>query len=126
MVAAEKPTPVPPRARLPGRPLDIAEANWSEAVRREATVRVLAASGANSRSVVDAAAASLGISPALFRHRHLPAERLIITLANAIDTASDQDRDIVLPELSTAPTVPAPVNPATPSRTGRARRSRGV
>ena len=62
----------------------------------------------------------------IFRHRHLPAERLIITLANAIDTASDQDRDIVLPELSTAPTVPAPVNPAMPSRTGRARRSRGV
>ena len=85
MVAAEKPTPVPPRARLPGRPLDIAEANWSEAVRREATVRVLAASGANSRSVVDAAAASLGISPAqVYRlitrfRRHPVTSSLVVT-----------------------------------------------
>jgi hypothetical protein len=225
MVAAVKPTPDPSRARSPGRPLDIPEADWSEAVRREATVRVLAASGVNSRSVVHAAAASLGISPAqvyrliarfrrhpvtsslvvtkpgpkkgvrllageielrieaaidtvfkqrerptleklrrdirkdcdaaglkapsckavqpqgdwlpellrnryirlwIFRHRHLAPERLIATLANALDTARDQHRDIVLPELSAAPIVPAPpVKPLTRGRPPPRRRSRG-
>ena len=56
-MAARKPTP-----RLPKRPLDIPEDDWSEAVRREAAVRPLVAAGSNSRPVLDAAAAVLGIS----------------------------------------------------------------
>ena len=64
MVAGVKPTHDPSRAPSPGRPLDIPEADWSEAVRREATVRALAAADVNSRSAVHAAAASLGLSPA--------------------------------------------------------------
>ena len=63
MVAGVKPTHDPSRAPSPGRPLDIPEADWSEAVRREATVRALAAADVNSRSAVHAAAASLGLSP---------------------------------------------------------------
>jgi putative transposase len=71
MVADAKPMPDPARARSPparawspGRPLDITEADWSEAVRREATVRALATMGVNSQSAVHAAAASLGLSTA--------------------------------------------------------------
>jgi putative transposase len=71
MVAGAKPMPnsararsPPARARSPGRPLDIPEADWSEAVRREATVRALATAGVNSQSTVHAAAASLGLSTA--------------------------------------------------------------
>jgi hypothetical protein len=63
MVAGVKPTRDPSRAQSPGRPLDIPEADWSEAVRREATVRALTAADVNSRSAVHAAAASLGLSP---------------------------------------------------------------
>ena len=54
----------PSQARSPGRPLDITEADWSEAVRREVVVRALAAAGANSRFAFRAAAASLGLSTA--------------------------------------------------------------
>jgi putative transposase len=42
--------------------MDVPEAGWSEAVRREALVRALAAAGVNSRSVIHAAAADLGLS----------------------------------------------------------------
>jgi hypothetical protein len=62
----------------------------------------------------------------IFRHQHLAAERLITTLANAVDTARDQHRDIVLPELSVEPVVPTP--PVTPLSRGRPpphRRPRG-
>ena len=54
-MAAAKPTP-------PERPMDVSEAGWSEAVRREVLVRALAAAGVNSRSVIHAAAADLGLS----------------------------------------------------------------
>ena len=64
MVAGTKPMPDSARARSPGCPLDIPEADWSEAVRREATVRPLATAGVNSQSAVHAAAASLGLSTA--------------------------------------------------------------
>jgi putative transposase len=64
MVAGTKPMPDSARAWSPGRPLDVPEADWSEAVRREATVRPLATAGANSQSAVHAAAASLGLSTA--------------------------------------------------------------
>jgi putative transposase len=56
-MAATKPMP-----KRPERPLDVAEDDWSEAVRREAAVRPLAAAGIKSRPVLDAAAADLGIS----------------------------------------------------------------
>jgi putative transposase len=42
--------------------MDVSEAGWSEAVRREVLVRALAAAGVNSRSVIYAAAADLGLS----------------------------------------------------------------
>jgi hypothetical protein len=58
MVAGAKPTSDPARAWW--RPLDIPEADWSDAVRREATVRALATVGVISRSAVHATAASLG------------------------------------------------------------------
>ena len=64
MVAGTKPMPDSARAWSPGRPLDVPEADWSEAVRREATVRPLATAGVNSQSAVHAAAASLGLSTA--------------------------------------------------------------
>jgi putative transposase len=64
MGAGVKPRPGSPRARTAGRPLDIPEADWSEAVRREATVRALAAAGVNNRLVIDAAAADLGLGRA--------------------------------------------------------------
>jgi putative transposase len=46
------------------RPLDVSEADWSEAVRREEQVRPLAAAATNCRAVVTAAAATLGLSTA--------------------------------------------------------------
>jgi hypothetical protein len=63
----------------------------------------------------------------LFRHRHLAPERLITTLANALDTARDQHRDIVLPELSAEPIEPPPppLKPLTRGRPSPPRRSRG-
>jgi hypothetical protein len=70
-VAGAKPTPDPSRVRSPPvpagsprSPLDIPEADWSEAVRWEATVPTLAASGVNDRPVIHSAAASLGLSTA--------------------------------------------------------------
>lgn len=49
----------------------------------------------------------------IFRHRHRGANYLITTLADAIDTARDLNRDIVLPEVSAEPIVsPPPVKPA--------------
>src|SRR5277367_6578128 len=57
MVAAMKP-------RLPARPLDVPEGDWSEAVRREAVVRSLAVFGTGCRATVKAAADALGLSPA--------------------------------------------------------------
>jgi hypothetical protein len=47
-----------PAPRLPKRPLDIPEDDWSEAVRREAAVRPLVAAGVKSRPVLNAAAAA--------------------------------------------------------------------
>src|SRR5208283_4730159 len=44
------------------RPLDVPEDDWSEAVRREAVVRALAAANVNSRPVLHAAATALGLS----------------------------------------------------------------
>jgi hypothetical protein len=44
------------------RPLDVPEDDWSEAVRREAVVRALASANVNSRTVLRAAAAALGLS----------------------------------------------------------------
>jgi hypothetical protein len=62
----------------------------------------------------------------IFRHRHLAPERLITTLADALDIARDQHRDIVLPELSAAPIVLAPaVTRLTRGRPPPHRRSRG-
>ena len=52
------------KSRTLGRPLGIPEDEWSEAVRREATVRSLAATGTNSRVFVKAAADALGLSTA--------------------------------------------------------------
>jgi putative transposase len=77
MGAGVKPRPGSPRARSAGRPLDIPEADWTEAVRREATVRALAAAGVNNRLVIDAAAADLGLGRAqvyrlIARFRQLP------------------------------------------------------
>jgi hypothetical protein len=75
MVAAVKPTPGSSRARRAGRPLDIPEADWAEAVRREAAVRALATAGVNSRLVIHAAAADLGLSrPSADFPRAMPAE----------------------------------------------------
>ena len=63
----------------------------------------------------------------IYRYRHLTAERLITTLAIAVDTARDRQRDIVLPELSVEPIVPAPpVKLATRDRPPPHRRSRGA
>jgi hypothetical protein len=63
----------------------------------------------------------------IFRHRHLAAARLISTLADAVDTARDQDRDIVLPELSAAPLASTPpIKPAAQGRQRRNHRARGV
>jgi hypothetical protein len=57
----------------------------------------------------------------------LAAERLTTTLAIAVDTAGDRHRDIVLPELSVEPTVPAPpVKLATWDRPPPHRRFRGA
>ena len=50
------------KPKLPERLQDVPEDDWSEAVRREATVRPLAAAGVKSRLVLHAAAAALGIS----------------------------------------------------------------
>jgi hypothetical protein len=62
----------------------------------------------------------------IFRHRHLPAEHLITTLADAVDTARSKDRGIVLPELvAEAMPPPPPVKPTMQSRPERARRPRG-
>jgi hypothetical protein len=48
----------------------------------------------------------------IFRHRHLAAQKLIGTLAHAIDAARGQAHDIVLPELPAAPVASvAPVKP---------------
>jgi hypothetical protein len=59
-------------------------------------------------------------------HQHLAVERLITTLANTVDTARDQHRDIVLAELSVKPIEPAPpVKLATRDRPLPHRRSRG-
>jgi hypothetical protein len=63
----------------------------------------------------------------IFRHRHLAAAQLISTLADAIDTARAQDRDIMLPELSAAPLVSTPpIKPAAQGRQRRNHRARGV
>jgi hypothetical protein len=62
----------------------------------------------------------------ILHHRYLAPERLITPLANALDTARDRHRDIVLAELSAAPIVPAPpVKPLTRGRPPPHRRSRG-
>jgi hypothetical protein len=44
----------------------------------------------------------------IFRHRHWPAKQLIAMLVEAVDTARDRDRGIVLPELPAQPIVPGP------------------
>jgi hypothetical protein len=62
----------------------------------------------------------------MFRHRHLAAQKLISTLADAIDAARGQAHDIVLPELSAAPIASvALVKLATRRRLPPPRRSRG-
>ena len=48
----------------PARPLDISDDAWSEAVRREATLRSLATSATRDRAVVKVAADALGLSSA--------------------------------------------------------------
>jgi hypothetical protein len=61
----------------------------------------------------------------IFRHRHREANHLINILAGAIGTARDAGRDIVLPELSEGPIVPAPpVKPEARSHRQGTRRSR--
>lgn len=50
--------------RPPARPLDISDDAWSEAVRREATLRSLATSATRDRVVVKVAADALGLSSA--------------------------------------------------------------
>ena len=63
---------------------------------------------------------------AAVNHQHLAVERLITTLANAVDTARDQHCDIVLAELWVKPIEPAPpVKLATRDRPLPHRRSRG-
>jgi hypothetical protein len=60
----------------------------------------------------------------IFHHRHLPAEQLIITLADAVDTAHAHGRDIVLPAVQAGPILPAArVSPAVPKRPKQDRRS---
>jgi putative transposase len=49
---------------ISSRPLDVSEEDWSEAVRREAQVRPLAAADTNGRAVVRLAADALGLSTA--------------------------------------------------------------
>jgi TniQ len=60
----------------------------------------------------------------IFRHRHLSAQKLISTLAHAIDAAHGQVHDIVLPELSAPVASAAPVKLAARGRPPPSRRSR--
>jgi hypothetical protein len=58
-------------------------------------------------------------------HRHLAAQKLISTLAHAIDAARGQAHDIVLPELPAAPVASvAPVKLLVRGRPPPSRRSR--
>jgi len=52
------------KAVPPAKPLDVSDDDWAEAVRREATVRFLAAAGTNDKATIRAAADALGLSAA--------------------------------------------------------------